>query len=106
KLGATRLVLDLLEADDLPPLALGSAVESLRRLSRQLHPPWRVRLRDGTTADALELLAQFRERVQRRFAGRDRETDHVLGLWARVEDGLARDPSSLVGIVDWVTKLH
>jgi len=106
KVGATRLVLDLLEADDLPELTLADAVGTLRLLSRQIVPPWRVLLADGQTADAGELLGQFRERALRRFGGRDAETDAVLALWLRVETGLRDDLGSLVGLVDWVTKHH
>ncbi len=106
KVGATRLVLDLLEADDLPPLALADAVGTLRLLSRQLQPPWKVRLADRSEADAVELLSRFRLRAQRRFGGRDAETDAILTLWARVEAGLQRDLGSLVGLIDWVTKHH
>jgi len=106
KVGATRLVLDLLEADDLPELALADAVGTLRTLSCQPQPPWTVRLADGRSADAVELLGQFRQRAQERFGGRDAETDAILGLWARVETGLAGDLGSLVGLVDWVTKQH
>jgi proteasome accessory factor A len=106
KLGATRLVLDLLEADDLPPVALRDAVATLRALSRQPDGPWRVTREDGTEADAVELLGQFRGRAQARFGGRDPETDAVLALWERVERGLAGDVGSLVGLIDWVTKRH
>ncbi len=104
KVGATRLVLDLLEADDLPALALDSAVITLRLMSRQLQGPWRVELAGGQEADAVALLARYRERAQRRFGGRDAETDAILALWQRVEEGLASDLDSLVGVVDWVTK--
>jgi hypothetical protein len=60
----------------------------------------------GTEADAIELLSRFRLRAQARFAGRDAETDAVLALWQRVEEGLATEPAQLVGVVDWVTKLQ
>ncbi|MEO7414478.1 MAG: proteasome accessory factor PafA2 family protein [Opitutaceae bacterium] len=106
KLGATRLVLDLLEADDLPPVALGDAVGTLRALSHQPQAPWKVQLETGREADAVELLSQFRERALQRFGGRDAETDAILGLWKTVETGLAGEASTLVGLVDWVTKLH
>ncbi len=106
KAGATRLVLDLLEADDLPPVALADAVDAMRTLSRRLRPPWRVTLHRGGEADAVELLARFRARVGKHFAGRDAETNAVLALWARVEKALGSDPRRLVGLVDWVTKLH
>jgi hypothetical protein len=106
KVGSTRLVLDLLEADDLPEMVLADAVGTLRAASRQIGPPWRVRLADGTEADAVDLLAQFRERALRRFGGQDAETDAVLALWLRVEAGLRSEMGNLVGLVDWVTKHH
>jgi proteasome accessory factor A len=106
KVGATRLVLDLLEINDLPAVALSDAVWTLRALSHQPAPPWRVSLADNTQADAVEVLSRFRLRAERRFAGRNEETDTVLALWKRVEDGLGGDPGSLVGLVDWVTKHH
>lgn len=106
KVGTTRLVLDLLDADEMPMLVLGDAVTALRQISRTLNPPWTVSLGDGSVADALELLDLFRQKAKQRFAGRDTETDLVLNLWERVHRGLAADRSSLVGIVDWVSKEH
>jgi len=106
KVGATRLVLDLLELDDLPALELADAVATLRTLSRQPTAPWSVTLAGGREADPVELLSRFRLRAVRNFAGRDAETDAVLALWSRAETGLASDPSTLVGLVDWITKRH
>src|SRR5882724_10592713 len=105
-IGATRLMLDLIEDDDLPVVGLADAVATLRSLSHGFRPPWRVALQNGNEGDAVEVLGRFRERAKKRFAGRDEETDHILALWARVEKGLAEDLPSLVGLVDWVTKLH
>ena len=104
KVGATRLVLDLLDADELPAVALQDAVTSLRSLSRTLSPPWRVATADGTVADALELLARFQEKAKQLFQSRDAETDAILDLWNRALRGLASGLPSLVGILDWVTK--
>src|SRR5579863_1259239 len=52
KLGATRLVLDLFEADDMPEVVLADAVPALREISRHPEGPWRVTLGDGRAADA------------------------------------------------------
>jgi proteasome accessory factor A len=106
KIGATRIVLDLLDADELPVVALADAVNTLRMLSRGVRPPWRVTLEGGAEADAVELLSRFRLRAETCFRGRDEETDSVLDSWRRVERGLAVDPTQLVGLVDWVTKLE
>src|SRR5881409_2319035 len=59
KVGTTRLVLDLLDINELPPIILQDAVTSLRLLSRSLGPPWCVPLADGKLADAVELLSMF-----------------------------------------------
>ena len=75
KVGATRLTLDLLEADELPDVVLVDAVQSLRALSRSIRPPWRVTLDDWKEADAVEVLSRFRLRAQACFGGRDAETD-------------------------------
>jgi proteasome accessory factor A len=106
KVGTTRLVLDLLEVDELPSFILQDAVVSLRTLSRTLHPPWRVELADGSSMDALDLLNIYHDKAERLFKGRDEETDALLKLWAEVLAALSLDPGSLVGILDWVSKEH
>lgn len=106
KVGTTRLVLDLLDADEMPMLVLGDAVTAFRQISRSVEAPWLVTLCDGTSADALELLDLFRDKAQQLFAGRDAETDLVLELWERVHRSLVTDRSSLVGLVDWISKEH
>jgi proteasome accessory factor A len=106
KVGTTRLMLDLLEADELPPIALADPVASLRSLSRSVAPPWRVQLSNGRTADALTLLGHYHRRAKLTFQRRNAETDSLLKLWESVLTGLATNLSSLVGVVDWVTKEH
>jgi len=106
KIGTTRLVLDLLDADELPQLALHDAVTTLRMLSRTLNPPWCVPLADGKLADAVELLARYQQKAKQLFKGRDAETDALVDLWGRVLHGLAHSLGSLAGILDWVTKEH
>src|SRR3954462_5486389 len=68
QLGATRLVLDLLEADDLPPIALADAVGTLRSLSRNRTPPWHVVRGYGKPADAVELLFIYQQKAKKLFA--------------------------------------
>jgi proteasome accessory factor A len=104
KVGTTRLVLDLLDADNMPPMVLSDAVTTLRSLSRTLRPPWSVTLADGKSRDAVECLDVYRQKAHQLFHGRDAETDELLVLWERVNKSLATDPVSLVGIVDWVSK--
>jgi proteasome accessory factor A len=106
KVGATRLVLDLLEIGEMPPVALADPVTSFRALSRCPGTPWRVTLADSTIADALTLLGQYHRKAKKAFQGRDTETDLLLQLWAQVLEGLSSNPDSLIGIVDWISKKH
>ncbi len=105
KLGTTRLVLDLLEADALPPVVLQDAVSALRRISRQTDPPWRVRDSRGRERDVIDLLDRYRRAAARCFSGRNEETDTLLELWGDTLEGLARgDAGELAGRIDWVGK--
>jgi proteasome accessory factor A len=104
KVGTTSLVLDLLELNQLPKIALDDAVASFRELSHHPDGPWLVRLAGGRCADALSLLHEFQEAACAELSGRDPETDALLSLWADTLAGLATDPESQVGRVDWITK--
>ncbi|MBL9137084.1 MAG: proteasome accessory factor PafA2 family protein [Verrucomicrobiales bacterium] len=105
KIGTTALVLDLLEIDHLPGVCLADAVSTFRQLSHQTTGRWEVQLATGETTDALELLHRFREVAAAEFAGRDAETDDILRLWRETLDQLATGRESLVGRIDWITKL-
>ncbi len=104
KLGTTALVLDLIDIDKLPKIALADAVTTFRELSRQTAGPWHVALADGSMADAVGLLQSYCDAAQREFHGRDDETDVLLKIWADTLAGLRTDPVTLVGKVDWITK--
>jgi proteasome accessory factor A len=88
----------------MPVVALADPVAALRSMSRTLHPQWRVILADGSTADALTLLRQYHRKAKQMFHGRDAESDAILRLWGQTLDGLAENPDSLMGLIDWSTK--
>jgi proteasome accessory factor A len=104
KMGTTALVLDLLEADRLPHLALADAVLSFRTLSHQPEGPWLVPLADGRQASPVEVLREFLEAAKTQFQGRDLETDDLLLLWEETLVALESDLDRLIGRVDWITK--
>lgn len=104
KIGTTSLVLDLLEIDHLPRIALLDAVGEFRNLSARPSGPWTVELADAGERDAVEILGEYYEAARTEFAGRDAETDQVLASWRAALEALAGDVSLLVGTVDWVTK--
>ncbi len=106
KLGTTTLILDLLEIDALPKHRLTDPVRTLKFLSYHPDGPWEVSLTSDTSLTAIEVLEFYRESAKKFFHGRDSETDLLLDLWSRTNEGLASDPTSLVGILDWVTKKY
>lgn len=104
KVGTTALVLDLLEIDQLPKVALLDAVADFRKLSAHPSGPWKVGLADSGGADAVEVLARYHQAAHTEFHGRDAETDQILDSWREALNGLSGDPLALVGSVDWITK--
>jgi len=104
KVGTTALVLDLLELDHMPRVALSDAVMTFRALSHQPDGPWQVPMADGRCQHAVELLQRFHQAGKAEFRGRDEETDTLLAIWGDVLKDLETDPSRLVGRVDWITK--
>lgn len=106
KAGTTRLVLDLLDADAMPPIILSEAVDTLRSISYHPEGPWEATLGDGSKAGAVDLLGRFQIACEKEFGGRDEETDRVLAWWRKALDALAGDRQQLLGVVDWITKKH
>jgi proteasome accessory factor A len=104
KVGTTSLVLDLLEANCLPKIALADAVAAFRSLSHQPDGLWRVQLADGRCVEALDLLLEYQQAAKAELRGRDDETDLLLSVWGDTLHALATDPEQLVGKIDWITK--
>ena len=107
KLGSCALVLMMVEDGFLPePPDLARPVPALHQVAADLTCARPVELADGRTATPVELqwhyLGHARAYLDQRGApawGYD-----VVATWERVLTALERDPSSLAGTVDWVTK--
>jgi Pup amidohydrolase len=104
KVGATRLVLDLIERGAAPDVELDQPVIAVKQLSRDPDLKAMVRLKNGQTLSAVELQTRYHEAAHHAFAGSDEESDWVLKEWGETLLLLARDRSQLVGKLDWVTK--
>jgi len=102
KVGMTALVLDLLEADQLPGVALADPVRAMRTLSHRPDGSWRVDLMDGRTVNALDVLEMFLERVSKL----DLDSDGVwtVRAWEETLADLRGNRDALIGKLDWVTK--
>ncbi|MFM9136457.1 MAG: depupylase/deamidase Dop [bacterium] len=111
KMGATSLVLALIEAEALgDDHALADPVREIHEVSHDPTLTHRLRLRDGRELTALEIQRIYLEAAHRLVAaqavpGTDAQTDDVLGRWRRILDDLADDPRKAADRVDWVAKL-
>ena len=105
KVGTTALVLNLLERKIFPQdVGLGDPVWALKEISRDPTCSWILERKNGRTISAIDIQRRYLELAEKYLNGMDEESDWVLREWARTLDDLERDPMSLVGRLDWVTK--
>lgn len=105
KVGATRLVLDLIAREVAPDLELEHPVMAIKILSRDPDLKAVVRRKSGGTISGLELQTAYYLAAEKTLSGMDAETDWVLREWGETLKDLERDRARLVGRLDWVTKL-
>ena len=113
RLGSTAIVLSMIEdgwmrAVDWLPL---HPVAEMHAVSHDPTLTHRVELPGGRRMTALELQKAFLEHAEAYCAQRSEDPDpaqtrDVLDRWQTVIDGLADDPSTVAGQVDWVAKLR
>lgn len=113
KLGTTSLVLWLLEQHGVPleldALTLADPVAEVQAVSYDTTLTHRLTLADGRTMTAIEVQQVYLEVIAaelERHGEVDAETRDVLDRWGDVLEGLARDPASCAGQVEWLAKLR
>ena len=104
RVGATALMLDLVEEQAVPLLQLRRPVQALKTVSRDLDLQQPLELTDGRTMRAIDIQRQYWEAAQR-YRDRDDETDWVLDEWGAVLDLLETNLTRLRDRLDWVAKL-
>ncbi|QBI21725.1 proteasome accessory factor PafA2 [Egibacter rhizosphaerae] len=107
KLGATSLVLSMVEDGFLPPPpVLAQPVKALHAISHDISCSQTVALDANTRTTAVELQWQYLERARKYHEeGLAPEwAEEVLALWERLLSTVEDDPMKLDGVVDWVTK--
>ncbi len=113
KVGTTALVLAMIEDDFIDKdYSIVSAVPSMRTVSHDPSCRATVELVDGGTVTAVELQWEFLRLAQKyaddvglEAVGGDEVGQLVLDRWEATLTGLERDPMTLDGQLDWVTKL-
>ncbi|MQA86395.1 MAG: proteasome accessory factor PafA2 [Streptosporangiales bacterium] len=107
KLGSCALVLMMAEDGFLPdPPSLAQPVAALHQISRDLSCSCPLPLAGGGMATAVQLQWHYLAHAERYLRGRGEPAwgPGVVSTWERVLAALERDPMSLAGAVDWVTK--
>jgi proteasome accessory factor A len=112
KVGATALVLSMIEDDFLPrELVLAAPVQTLRQVSYDLDLRRPLELADGSSMTAIEIQWEYLDRAKKYADAEGLEClgSHEIGTevvrrWEDVLTGLEADPLSLAGQLDWVAK--
>lgn len=108
RVGATALVLDCIEAGEMPPVPrVHRPIQSLRRICADSTLKAEVKLAAGRRGTALQLQFFYLDACRKFLARRPQapaEARETLRRWEAVLRALERDPQSLVGTLDWVTK--
>ena len=104
KVGATSLVLRLLEDGLKPTLKLTDPVHAAKQVSRDVSLKVAVERAGGPPVTALEIQRMYLMEAERRFCGEDEEPDWILGEWKEVLTGLETAPDSLADRLDWAAK--
>ena len=107
RIGATSLVLSLIEADMAPALELADPVRALQQISHDPSLKTRVKFRGGLELSAIEIQRLYLEASEKYCAARgidDPDTTEILTRWAELLEVLERDPMGAADQVDWIAK--
>jgi proteasome accessory factor A len=109
KMGATAIVLSMIESGFLKvDFELYDPVTSMHLVSHDYKFETKQRLRDGSEMSALEMQKHYQQSAAEFLvatADEDPMSHDVVQLWGRILQTLETNPMSLVGEVDWITKL-
>ncbi len=110
KVGATSIILRMLEEDGAPwrDLTLENPIRAIREISHDITCRRRVRLANGRELSAVDIQSEYLTRALR-FAkrrGLPPLEQRALEMWEHVMTHLEDDPLKLRTEVDWVIKYH
>jgi proteasome accessory factor PafA2 len=103
KIGATALVLDLIEQRKAPQLELANPIEATKSISRDQGYDWIIELRDGRKISAVDVQRLYLA-AAREHCVQDEETVWLLNEWEQTLDDLAIDFWRCRDRIDWVAK--
>lgn len=104
KVGATCLVLALLEMGLTPPVRLDAPVRAAKQISRDISLRQEVDRSGAPPISAIEIQRLYQQEADRRLRGMSEDSDWVLDAWDRTLSDLSEDPWRLADRLDWVAK--
>jgi proteasome accessory factor A len=104
KVGATSLVLRLLEEGLTAPVTLVNPVQAAKAISRDCTLRQTVERQGAPPMTAIEVQRIYLDEARKRLAGLDADADWTLTEWAWVLDTLEKDPLALSEHLDWAAK--
>lgn len=110
KVGTTSLVIDMAEAGLLRDAPRPKKpIPALHALVGDPTLKVAVEMKDGSMMTALQIQRWYLERARKYLAESEvtsLEARDVVRLWGEALDGLEKNPASMVGRIDWVTKRY
>jgi proteasome accessory factor PafA2 len=104
KIGATSLVLDLIEHGKAPQLEIAQPVDANKSISRDQTYDWIIELRDGRKISAIDVQRIYLWAASKIDNGVNEDQQWVLREWENVLNDLDRDVMSTRDRVDWAAK--
>jgi proteasome accessory factor A len=104
KIGATSLVLDLIEHGKAPQLEIAQPINANKSISRDHTYDWIIELKDGRKISAIDVQRIYLKAAAGIDDGTDEDRQWVLREWENVLNDLERDVMLTRDRVDWVAK--
>ena len=103
KVGATALILELIERDKHPRIELANPVEAAKFISRDQTYDWIIELRDGRKISAIDIQRLYLQAVLD-HCDIDDQARWITTQWSETLNDLQRDIHSCADRLDWVAK--
>ena len=104
KVGATSLVLDLIERGKAPQLEIAQPINANKSISRDQTYDWIIELKDGRKISAIDVQRIYLKAAAAIDDGTDEDRQWILCEWENVLNDLERDVMLTRDRVDWAAK--
>ena len=104
KIGATSLVLDLIERGKAPQLEIAQPINANKSISRDQTYDWIIELKDGRKISAIDVQRIYLKAAAGIDDGTDEDRQWILREWENVLNDLERDVMLTRDRVDWAAK--